>query len=125
MNRSLKRIEAEKLGRRAETLAALYLRAKGFGILKIRYKTRVGEIDIVARRARLIAFVEVKWRKDLNSSLEAVHSQNQMRIAHAANHFMAQSPQFSSFYQRFDVIALAPWRWPIHLKQAFDAPDLF
>lgn len=119
------RQQAERRGRRAEQIAAVYLRAKGFGIIQTRFKTPVGEIDLVARRAQLIIFVEVKWRREVQDALEAVHRPSQIRIARAAGHFNAIHPEFSSFYQRFDVIALAPWRWPIHLKQAFDAPDLF
>lgn len=119
------RQQAEQRGRRAEHLAALYLRAKGFGIVQTRFKTPVGEIDLIARRAKLIVFAEVKWRGKAEDALEAVHWQAQRRIARAAGYFNAMNPEFSSYYQRFDVIALAPWRWPIHLKQAFDAPDLF
>lgn len=119
------RQQAEQRGRRAEQFAALFLRAKGFGIVSTRFKTPVGEIDLIARRAQLIVFAEVKWRSRTQDALEAVHWQNQRRIARAAGHFNATNPEFSSYYQRFDVIALAPWRWPIHLKQAFDAPDSF
>ncbi|MEP0521632.1 MAG: YraN family protein [Hyphomicrobiales bacterium] len=119
------RQQAELRGRRAERLAALYLRTKGFGIVKTRYKTPVGEIDLIARRGKLIVFIEVKWRSKIDDALDAVHWQTQSRIAKAAGHFTAIHPEFSSYYQRFDVIALAPWRWPVHLKQAFDAPDTF
>lgn len=119
------RQQAEIRGRRAEQFAALYLRAKGYGIIQSRFKTPVGEIDLIARRGKQIAFVEVKWRRSSSDGLEAVHRPAQIRIARAAGHFNAMYPEFSSCYQRFDVIALAPWRWPIHLKQAFDSPDLF
>lgn len=111
------RQKAEKAGRRAEALAALYLRCKFFSIIASRVKTPVGEIDIVARRGSLIVFVEVKHRKaDILSALEAV---NQNRIGRAAEWFMMKRPQFSGFDCRFDVIVLAKGRWPHHLQNAF------
>ncbi|MFK8033498.1 MAG: YraN family protein [Hyphomicrobiales bacterium] len=119
------RRQAERRGHRAEQIASVYLRTKGFGIIQTRFKTPVGEIDLVARRSRLIVFVEVKWRRKIEDALAAVHRPAQVRIARAAGHFNAMYPEFSSYYQRFDVIVLAPRRWPIHLKQAFNAPDLF
>lgn len=125
MNGTGSRQQAERRGHHAEQIASVYLRTKGFGIIQTRFKTPVGEIDLVARRSRLIVFVEVKWRRKIEDALEAVHRPAQVRIARAAGHFNAMYPEFSSYYQRFDVIALAPWRWPIHLKQAFNAPDLF
>ena len=125
MSRIGTRQQAERRGRRAEKIAAIYLRTKGFGIVHKRFKSPVGEIDLIARRARLIIFVEVKWRRELADTLEAVHRPAQARIGRAAGHFNTKYPEFSSFYQRFDVIGLAPWRWPVHLKQAFDAPDFF
>lgn len=114
-----KRQEAEKAGRRAEALAALYLRAKLFSIIATRVKTPVGEIDIVAQRGRLIVFVEVKQRSSADAlALEAV---NQTRITRAAEWFMMKRPQFSGFDCRFDVIVLAKGRWPHHLQNAFPA----
>ncbi|WP_196260353.1 YraN family protein [Pelagibacterium limicola] len=108
---------AERAGRRAETLAALYLRMKLFRILAKRFKTPVGEIDIVARRGRLLVFAEVKHRKTPGAAaLEAVH---QSRIARAAQWFMMSNPQFSGFDCRIDVIVLAPGHWPYHLENAF------
>lgn len=111
------RLRAERAGRRAEVLAALYLRCKFFSILKTRMKTPVGEIDIVARRCRLLVFAEVKHRKAAGAAaLEAV---NTARIARAAEWFMMKNPQFSGFDCRFDVIVLSQGRWPHHLQNAF------
>lgn len=111
------RLRAEQTGRRAEWLAALYLRFKLFRIIATRLKTPVGEIDIVARRGRLLVFAEVKHRKSPGAAaLEAV---NTARIAHAAEWFMMSNPQFSAFDCRFDVVVLTPGRWPHHLENAF------
>lgn len=114
---------AETRGRRAETAAALVLRAKGFRILNQRYKTPVGEIDLVARRGRLVVFAEVKWRSTVETALDSVHPKAQARIGRAAAHWLSRQTKFANFNTRFDVIALAPWRWPVHLKQAFDLSD--
>ncbi|PCJ94258.1 MAG: YraN family protein [Hyphomicrobiales bacterium] len=109
-------------GHRAEQIAALYLRLCGYSILATRFKTPVGEIDLIARRGHLIAFTEVKWRASSDKALEAVQLSAQHRISRAALYWLTRQPQYCDFDQRFDVIALAPWRWPIHLTNAFDAP---
>ncbi len=123
MNTSRTRQEAELRGRRAEIAAALMLRAKGYRILNTRYKTPVGEIDIVASRGKQIVFAEVKWRKTRNIALESGHAKARVRIGRAAGYWLGSQPRFADFNTRFDVIALAPWRWPVHLKQAFDLSD--
>lgn len=113
------RLRAERAGRRAEALAALYLRLKLFSILSRRLKTPVGEIDIVARRGTLLVFAEVKHRKAAGAAaLEAV---NTARIVRAAQWFLASRPEFSGLDCRFDVIVLAKGRWPYHLANAFSA----
>jgi putative endonuclease len=116
-NPSAHKRKAERDGRRAETLAALYMRVKLFVIIATRLKTPVGEIDIVARRGRLLVFTEVKHRKSAGAAaLEAV---NTHRIARAAQWFMMTRPEYAGFDCRFDVIVLAPGRWPHHLQNAF------
>lgn len=125
MNRPGRRQQAESRGRQAETKAALVLRAKGFAILSRRYRTPVGEIDLVAGRGRLVVFVEVKWRSTIEAALESIHPNARARIARAADHWLSRHPEFANYNTRFDVIALAPRRWPVHLKQAFDTPDPF
>lgn len=89
-----------------------------------RYKTPMGELDLVARRGRTIVFIEVKWRSTLDAALGSIHPNSQARIGRAASHWLSRQQEFANFNTRFDVIALAPWRWPIHLKQAFDLSDL-
>lgn len=111
------RLRAERAGRRAETLAALYLRLKRFSILSRRLKTPVGEIDIVARRGTLLVFAEVKHRK--SSDAAAFEAVDTARIAKAAQWFLATRPEFSGLDCRFDVIVLAKGRWPHHLENAF------
>lgn len=112
---------AEKSGRRAETLAGLLLRLKGYRILSRRFKTPVGEIDIVARRGRLLAFVEVKHRRSSTLAGDALEAVDTARISRAAGWYLARHPHCSGLDCRFDVIFLAPGRWPHHLCNAFMA----
>ncbi len=112
---------AERRGRRAETLAGWVLRLKGYRILARRYRTPVGEIDLIARRGRAIAFVEVKQRASLAEAAEAVTPTGRRRIARAASLWLAAHPAAASLDLRFDVIICMPHRLPRHIEHAFDA----
>ncbi len=97
------------------------LRLKGFRILARRYRTPVGEIDLIARRGRLVAFVEVKRRPSEAEAAEAVTAAGRRRIARAASAWLAAHPAAASLDLRFDVIVCAPGRPPRHVRAAFDA----
>jgi putative endonuclease len=114
------RKKAERRGRFGEAMAALYLRTQFFSIIEKRLKTPVGEIDLVARRGALTLFVEVKIRADQDGAATALASVNRQRISRAAQYYLARHPALMDGDLRFDVIFLAPWRWPRHLKGAFD-----
>ncbi|VAW20510.1 hypothetical protein MNBD_ALPHA12-693 [hydrothermal vent metagenome] len=118
-NHSRKR--AEKRGRSAETIALWFLRAQLFSILERRFKTPGGEIDIIARRGQMIVFVEVKMRKSGKLEYQALAGVNQRRILNAARFFLANNPSMADKILRFDVIFLAPWSWPRHVRNAFGA----
>jgi putative endonuclease len=115
------RRQAERRGRRAETLAAWLLRAKGYRILARRYRTPVGEVDLIARRGRLIAFVEVKQRPSLTEAAEAVTPTGRRRVARAASLWLAAHPAAAVLDLRFDVVMCVPGRLPRHIAHAFDA----
>ncbi len=110
---------SERKGRRAELLAALALMLKGYRIVTLRYRTPVGEIDIVARKRDLIAFVEVKARRDLASGVNAVSYRAQRRIASAAELFISRQRDSARLSWRHDVVVVSPWTWPVHLEDAF------
>ena len=110
---------SERKGRRAEWLAALALLLKGYRIAALRYRTPVGEIDLVARKGDLIAFVEVKARKDLASGVDAVSYPAQRRIAAAADLFISRQKDSARLSWRHDIVVVSPWRWPVHLEDAF------
>jgi putative endonuclease len=115
------RVAAFRTGLSAESRAAAFLMAKGYRILAKRFRTAHGEIDIVAKRRNLIAFVEVKARGSLDEAAFAVTPRQQMRIIDAAQGWLVAHPEHADFELRFDVILIAPRHLPRHLLAAFDA----
>jgi putative endonuclease len=115
------RVAAFRTGLSAEGRAAALLMAKGYRIVARRFRTPHGEIDIVARRRNLIAFVEVKARASLDEAAFAVTPRQQARIIDAANGWLVAHPEHANFELRFDVILIAPRHLPRHLLAAFDA----
>jgi putative endonuclease len=111
------RAERERLGRRGETLAAWYLRLKGWRILARRVKTPRGEVDLVARRGKTVAFVEVKWRASAADLELAIDAWRLRRVIAAAEGI---APRFvrTGDDQRVDVLLLAPGRFPRHIVNA-------
>jgi putative endonuclease len=106
-------------GRRAEMVAALWLMAKGYRILGLRLRTPIAEIDIVARRGRVLAAVEVKTRTTLDASLAAVGADQRLRLRRALAAFAARRPGLNSAILRLDLMALAPGRFPRHIPDAW------
>lgn len=96
-----------KDGLRAEAVAVLVLRLKGYRILARRYKTPVGEIDIVARRGGTLVFVEVKHRGSVAAALACLTPSMKGRIVNAARHFIAAYPAYNDDAMRFDLMAVA------------------
>lgn len=113
------RKKAERRGRWAETLAAFSLMLKGYTILARRVRTPSGEIDLIARRKTLIAFIEVKARKTHTLALQSVTPKAERRIARAAEIWMSRRTDLADYDWRFDVITVSPWRWPKHLRDAW------
>src|SRR5947209_12442877 len=116
-----KRQLAFRAGLSAESRAAAFLIAKGFRILARRWKSPVGEIDIVARRRRLLIFVEVKARENLDDAAWSVTDRQRARIVAAAEAWLAMRPDDSIEDMRFDAVLVAPRRMPRHIAGALDA----
>lgn len=106
-------------GRRAERAAALLLMAKGFRVLSERYVCPVGEIDLVVRRGRLVAFVEVKARGDAKTAAEAITARQRARVARAAEAFLQVRPQLAGLDVRFDAVVIGRGGWPKHIADAW------
>lgn len=118
---SPERVAAFQTGLSAETRAAALLMAKGYRILAKRFRTPHGEIDLVAKRRNLLAFVEVKARASLDEAAYAVTPRQQARIINAAQAWLVAHPDHAELELRFDAILIAPRRLPRHLLAAFDA----
>lgn len=108
---------AERAGRRAETFAAWWLRLHGWRILATRVKIGQGEVDLIAKRGRTIAFVEVKWRKNAADLATAIDGWRLRRVATAAN---ILAPRYAKKGENIsiDVMLLAPGRFPQHVRNA-------
>ena len=112
-----RRRDAERYGRRAETLAALLLICQGFRILARRVRGPGGEIDILARRGRLLVACEVKARRRGESELVA--PRQWQRIAAALDGHVARHRQLGGCERRFDLIEVVSGRMPRHHRDVW------
>lgn len=103
------RRRAEARGRRGEWLAALAYLLRGYEIVARRERTPLGEIDLIVRKGRLIALVEVKAHADADASIRAVTPRARRRIEEAGRLFVARRPAFAAFDRRYDIAAV---QWP-------------
>jgi len=109
------------LGLSAESRALAFLIAKGFRVLARRWKSPLGEIDIVARRRHLLIFVEVKARDNFDEATESVNARQQRRIATAVEIWFATPPDDSARDIHFDAVLVAPGKLPRHIPAAFES----
>lgn len=108
----------ERGGRRAETIAAWWLRLKGWTILARRLKTPLGEVDIVARRGRTVAFVEVKARATEAEAALALDDYRLRRVAAAAG-ALAHRFARDGDETRIDAMFIVPRRLPRHMANVW------
>ena len=113
------RRSAYRHGHFAEAAAAALLLSKGYRLIARRYKTPLGEIDLIVKRGRLIAFVEVKARNVERDALESVGRFGERRIVDASDLWLAKHPAAAGHDLRYDMVIVAPWRLPRHLPDAF------
>ena len=114
-----RRLKAYRLGFRAEFMASLALMARGYRIVARRYRTKLGEIDLIARRGDLVAIVEVKARPTLDEAMDAIGRDSEWRIESAADLWLARQRDQGRLSMRFDMVAVLPWRWPVHVEDIF------
>ena len=122
-DRLIERRKRLRYGRWAELIACGLLLAKGYRILARRYRRGPGEIDIIAKRGKVVAFVEVKARRDRTTALESITPAAQRRIVAAARVFVAEHPKAVFYTLRFDAVLIVPRRWPEHVCDAFRGRD--
>jgi putative endonuclease len=114
---------AEQRGRRAETVAALYLRFLGWSILGRRFTSGrgsgAGEVDLIARRGDVVAFIEVKARPTVEEALDSLTPAQRVRIARGAEAWLQMNPRHAERSLRFDVVAVPATGRPHHLPDAW------
>jgi putative endonuclease len=113
---------AERRGRAAETIAALWLLAKGYRVLARRARTPYGEVDLAALKAGVLVIVEVKARPSFEAGLTAIGPRQRGRLMRAAQD-LARRWRLSDAPIRFDVMVFEPARWPVHVRGAWRADD--
>jgi putative endonuclease len=114
------RQSAERLGHRAELIALWYLRCKGYRLVAQRYKAPSGEIDLIMKRGKHLAFIEVKARATVDDGIIAVTQYQSRRITAAASHFTSVHGWAAACFCRFDIIAVPAYLWPTHIENAFE-----
>jgi putative endonuclease len=103
----------------AELKAKSFLRSLGFKILAERFKTPLGEIDLIAKNGNMLIFVEVKLRKTAEAAAEAIHARNQSRVRNAAELYLQKYPEYNQCEMRFDALVMTPGALPQHIPDAF------
>jgi len=114
----MNRQRAEQQGRTGETIAAWWLRLHGWRIVGTRIKTRVGEVDLIAKRGGTVAFIEVKSRTTAANLALAIDEHRLKRVAAAANMLAARYGGDADTI-RIDVILIRPRRLPVHVKNVW------
>lgn len=109
---------AERRGLRGEAVAAFWLRLFGWQLVARRVRVRVGEIDLIMRRRRMLAFIEVKTRRRAAELDLAIDAYRLRRVAAAVNAVAHRYARPGDDY-RIDVVLIAPWRWPRHLTNVW------
>ena len=108
----------------AESACVWALRLRGYRVLARRLRTPAGEVDIVASRRGIVVFVEVKARPDLTVAAASLGTGQRRRLARAAEAFLAVHSDLAGRDVRFDVMLVRPWRWPVHLADAWRPGDI-
>ena len=119
MTKADDRRRAFRRGLAAEAVAAWWLRLKGYRVLARRYAVPVGEIDLIAKRGRLVCFVEVKSRRDAAQALASITPRQARRIGRAAEAFLQGRPDLANCGLRFDAVVVSAGRLPTHVTDVW------
>jgi putative endonuclease len=103
----------------AEWLATILLFMKGYSILDRRWRSPVGEIDLIVKERDTVVFVEVKARPTREKGLEAISPKQRGRIENAAGVWLASHSAYAQSGIRFDCVVVSPWKLPHHVKDAW------
>ena len=113
------RKKALRRGHVSEYVAAFCLMLRGYRVVAMRYRVKSGEIDIIARKGGVVSFIEVKARATTEASVFAVDGETQSRIRNASMAWLSSQKDAGRLSYSYDIIAVRPWRWPVHLRDAF------
>jgi putative endonuclease len=113
------RKKAERAGRLGEWAAAFMLQLKGYVIVQRRMKSRLGEVDLIARHAKVLAFIEVKVRAKPTDPATILSPYQMKRIVNGATGWASSRPWAHGCQWRYDLIIVRPWHWPLHIKDAW------
>ena len=122
-SRVLARQRAQRRGRLAEWMCLWHLRLHGWHIVARGWRCPSGEIDIMARRGKVLAVIEVKSRGELVAAASALAPRQRRRIVRAAEAFLTQRSDLAGLDLRFDVMLVAPLHLPRHWRGAWRADD--
>jgi putative endonuclease len=117
------RQRAQRRGRLAEWMCLWHLRLRGWHIIARDWRCPSGEIDILARRGKVLAVIEVKSRGELVTAASALAPRQRRRIVRAAEAFLTQRSDLAALDLRFDMMLVAPRRLPRHWRGAWRADD--
>ena len=108
-----------EMGMLAEVKAAAYLRLKGYRILETRFKTKHGEVDLIACKGKVLVFAEVKLRSSTDAAAEAIHAKNQARVTKAAELYLQKHREYNDYDIRFDALMMSRGFALEHLENAW------
>lgn len=117
--KSNSRLKAYRSGYWAETIACIFLLLKGYRILAHRYRSPVGEVDLIAKRRAVIVAIEVKYRKTITIAAESISPHQKRRIQKGLLFFLSQNPDLFWRDIRFDAMLVSQKGLPHHIKNAW------
>ena len=128
MDKKQRGLKARNDGYAAETVAAWYLRLKGYRILARNFKpprlSGAGEIDIIARKGNVVAFVEVKQRKTFDDAAYCIDERTKARRIAGAQYYLSTNGEAADLQPRFDAVLISAGGPPVHLENAWECESL-
>lgn len=128
MDKKQRGLKARNDGYAGESVAAWYLRLKGYHILARNFKpprlSGAGEIDIIARKGNVIAFVEVKRRKTFDDAAYCIDERTKARRIAGAQYYLSVNGEAADLQPRFDAVLIAAGKLPVHLENAWECESL-